>query len=194
MMSTTSSDTRLRWLLIAAVFSTAATIATAQQPVLPNRPESAPLDQVIPVDPKISVGTLPNGLRYYVRANRQPQARAELRLVVKAGSLLEDEDQRGLAPFVDNMASNGTRHFPKQDITAFMQALGMRFGAHVNAQTSFDETTYELQIPTRDPAVIDRALLILEDWAHQVSFDSGEVEKERGVILEEWRQGLGAEM
>ena len=194
MMSTTSSGTRLRWLLIAAIFSTAATIATAQQPVLPTRPESAPLDQVIPVDPKISVGTLPNGLRYYVRANRQPQARAELRLVVKAGSLLEDEDQRGLAHFVEHMAFNGTRHFPKQDITVFMQALGMRFGAHVNAQTSFDETTYELQIPTRDPAVIDRALLILEDWAHQVSFDPEEVEKERGVILEEWRQGLGAEM
>ena len=193
-MSTTSLDTRLRWLLIVAVFSAAATVATAQQPVLPSRPESAPLDQVIPVDPKISVGTLPNGLRYYVRANRQPQARAELRLVVKAGSLLEDEDQRGLAHFVEHMAFNGTRHFPKQDITVFMQALGMRFGAHVNAQTSFDETTYELQIPTRDPAVIDRALLILEDWAHQVSFDPEEVEKERGVILEEWRQGLGAEM
>ena len=170
-MRTTSLDTRVRWFLTALVLSAAATVATAQQTVLPARPESAPLDQIIPVDPKISVGTLPNGLRYYVRANRQPQARAELRLVVKAGSLLEDEDQRGLAHFVEHMAFNGTRNFPKQDITAFMQALGMRFGAHVNAQTSFDETTYELQIPTRDPAVIDRALLILEDWAHQVSFD-----------------------
>jgi zinc protease len=90
------------------------------------------------------------------------------------------------------MAFNGTQHFPKQEITSFMQALGMRFGAHVNAHTSFDETEYDLQIPTGNPAVIDRSLTILEDFAHNVSFDGVEIDKERGVILEEWRLGLGA--
>ena len=131
-------------------------------------------------------------MRYYIRANKQPQNRAELRLVVNAGSVLEDDDQRGLAHFVEHMAFNGTRTFPKQDVIAFLQSTGMRFGAHINANTSFDQTVYELQIPTDSPAVIDRSLLILEDWAHAVSFEPAEIDKERGVILEEWRTGLGA--
>jgi len=91
------------------------------------------------------------------------------------------------------MSFNGTQHFPGQDVAAFIQALGMRFGAHVNAHTSFDETVYQLQIPSDNRAVIDRALLIMEDWARNVSFEPAEVEKERGVVLEEWRLGLGAE-
>ena len=107
--------------------------------------------------------------------------------------MLEDEDQRGLAHFVEHMASTARCTFPKQDVVGFMQSLGMRFGAHVNAHTSFDETVYQLQIPTDNPAVIDRSLLILEDWAHNVSFDPAEIDKERGVILEEWRLGLGAD-
>ena len=107
--------------------------------------------------------------------------------------MLEDDDQRGLAHFVEHMASTAPSTFPKQDVVAFMQSLGMRFGAHVNAHTSFDETVYQLQIPTDNRAVIDRSLLILEDWAHNVSFDPAEIDKERGVILEEWRLGLGAE-
>ena len=87
------------------------------------------------------------------------------------------------------MAFNGTRHFPKQDVVAFLQSTGMRFGAHINANTSFDQTVYQLQIPTDSAAVIDRSFLILEDWAHAVSFDPDEIDKERGVILEEWRAG-----
>ena len=154
---------------------------------------TAPLTQTVPTDPRITVGTLPNGLRYYVRANAAPRNRAELRLVVSAGSILEDENQRGLAHFVEHMAFNGTTNFPNQRIVSFMQAIGMRFGAHVNAHTSFDETVFQLQIPTEDPAVVDRALLVLEDWAHNVSFDPVEIDKERGVILEEWRLGLGAD-
>ncbi len=106
--------------------------------------------------------------------------------------MLEDDDQRGLAHFVEHMCFNGTRHFPKQDVVAFLQSTGMRFGAHINANTSFDQTVYQLQIPTDNPAVIDRSLLILEDWAHAVSFEPDEIDKERGVILEEWRTGLGA--
>ena len=179
-------------LLPALAVTLLAGLAGAQQPAASIDLRSAPLDLTIPVDPLITVGTLPNGLRYYVRENRLPQARAELRLVVKAGSVLEDEDQRGLAHFVEHMAFNGTEHFPKQDISSFMQSLGMRFGAHVNAHTSFDETVYELQIPTGNMGVIDRSLTILEDFAHRVSFDGDEIEKERGVILEEWRLGLGA--
>jgi zinc protease len=175
-------------LIIAA---TSAVAALAQRPVTTG-PQNAPLTAVVPVDPRITVGTLPNGLRYYVRVNKQPQERAELRLVVNAGSILEDDDQRGLAHFVEHMCFNGTRHFPKQDVVAFLQSTGMRFGAHINANTSFDQTIYQLQIPTDNPEVIDRSLLILEDWAHAVSLDPQEIDKERGVILEEWRTGLGA--
>ena len=118
----------------------------------PPAPRTIPLPPLFPVDPRITVGTLPNGLRYYVRANKQPQGRAELRLVVNAGSILEDDDQRGLAHFVEHMCFNGTRHFPKQEVVAFLQSTGMRFGAHINANTSFDQTVFQLQIPTDDPA------------------------------------------
>src|SRR3984893_15175131 len=184
--------TRIRLTLLVSAVAVAVSLAGAQQPAVTSA-QDAPLSQAVPVDPLITVGTLPNGLRYYVRANKQPLARAELRLVVNAGSVLEDEDQRGLAHFVEHMSFNGTLHFPKQEVAGFMQSLGMRFGAHVNAHTSFDETVYELQIPTDNPAVIDPSLLILEDWAHNVSFDPAAIDKERGVILEEWRLGLGAD-
>jgi zinc protease len=185
--------TRIRLMFLISVIAVAASLAGAQQPAVTTSAQDAPLGQTVPVDPLITVGTLPNGLRYYIRVNRQPQARAELRLVVNAGSVLEDEDQRGLAHFVEHMSFNGTLHFPRQEVAGFMQSLGMRFGAHVNAHTSFDETVYELQIPTDNPAVIDPSLLILEDWAHNVSFDPVNIDKERGVILEEWRLGLGAD-
>ncbi len=185
--------TRVRLTLLVSAIAAAVTFAGAQQPAIPAAVQAATLDQTVPVDPLITVGTLPNGLRYYVRANGQPQGRAELRLVVNAGSVLEDDDQLGFAHFVEHMAFNGTRHFPRQDIGSFMQSLGMRFGAHVNAHTGFDETVYELHIPTGNAAVIDRSLLILEDFARDVSFDPVEIDKERGVILEEWRLGLGAD-
>ena len=165
---------------------------TAQQPAIPPAVRAVTLEQAVPVDPLITVGTLPNGMRYYLRENRLPQGRAELRLAVNAGAVLEDDDQRGLAHFVEHMAFNGTQNFPGNAVGAFMQSIGVRFGAHVNARTSFDETVYQLQIPTGDPAVLDRSLLILEDFAHRVSFDPAEIQKERGVILEEWRLGLGA--
>src|ERR1700730_2632120 len=185
--------TRIRLMLLISTIAVATSFAVAQQPAITTSVQDAPLSQTVPVDPLIPVGPLPNGLRYYVRANKQPLARAELRLVVNAGSVLEDEDQRGLAHFVEHMSFNGTLHFPKQEIAGFMQSLGMRFGAHVNAHTSFDETVYQLQVPTDNPAVIDPSLLILEDWAHNVTFDPVDIDKERGVILEEWRLGLGAD-
>ena len=134
-----------------AVALIAATTVIAQRPALPPHSQNAALTETIPVDPLITVRSLPNGLRSYVRVNRQPAGRAELRLAVKAGSVLEDDDQRGLAHFVEHMAFNGTRNFPKQDIAAFMQSLGMRFGAHVNAHTGFDETVYELRCRSEIP-------------------------------------------
>jgi zinc protease len=185
--------TRLRLTVFAAALMTAVAVGTAQQSAIPPNVAAAKLTDVVPVDPQITVGTLPNGMRYYIRANHQPEARAELRLVVNAGSVLEDDDQRGLAHFVEHMAFNGTTHFQGLDVVNFMQSIGMRFGAHVNANTSFDETIYQLQIPTDNPVVVDRALLVLQDFAHEVTFDPQEIDKERGVILEEWRLGLGAD-
>jgi len=154
------------------------------------------LTQQVPVDPVITIGALPNGLHYYVRQNKQPEKRAELRLVVKAGSILEDDDQQGLAHFAEHMAFNGTQHFPGDGVLKFLQSLGMRFGADVNASTSFDETTYMLTVPTDKPDVLDQSFLIIEDWAHNVSLDTAEIDKERGVIMEEWRlrRGAGARM
>src|SRR5437588_11889946 len=133
-------------------------------------------------------------MRYYIRRNKKPEKRAELRLVVKAGSILEDDDQQGLAHLVEHMAFNGTKHFPKNEIISFMESIGMRFGADVNAFTSFDETVYELTVPTDKPETLDKALLILEDWAHNLTFDPTETAKERGVVMEEWRLGRGADM
>ena len=156
--------------------------------------QTPPLTQPMPVDPQITMGKFPNGLRYYIRANKKPEKRAELRLVVKAGAILEDDDQRGLAHFVEHMAFNGTKNFPKQDLISFIESLGMRFGADINAYTSFDETVYMLQVPTDKPEAVARAFQVLEDWAHNVAFDPAEIEKERGVVLEEWRSGRGAGM
>jgi len=154
--------------------------------------QTARLTQSMPVDPQITTGKFDNGLRYYIRPNKKPEKRAELRLVVKAGSILEDDDQQGLAHFVEHMAFNGTKNFPKHELIEFIESLGMRFGADINAYTSFDETVYMLQVPTDKPETMDRALQVLEDWAHNVSFDPAEIEKERGVVLEEWRSGRGA--
>ena len=150
------------------------------------------LDQKPPIDPRITVGELQNGLRYYIRENGQPENRAELRLVVNVGSVQEDEDQLGLAHFVEHMAFNGTEHFAKQELVEFMESIGMRFGPGLNAMTSFDETIYMLKIPTDSSDVIKTAFQILEDWSHALSFEHEEIDKERGVIIEEWRLGQGA--
>jgi zinc protease len=165
-------------LLTLTVVTFTAGSAVAQPAPAASEASRAPLNQVIAVDPQVRAGRFANGLQYFVRANGQPRGRAELRLVVNAGSVLEDDDQRGLAHFVEHLSFNGTEHFPGQDVAAFIQALGMRFGAHVNAHTSFDETVYQLQIPTESRAVIDRSLLIMEDWAHAVTFEPAAIEKD----------------
>ena len=180
-----------RHFLFVALLLITPILLTAGQRQAPT-PQTAALSDSMPVDPQITVGRFANGLRYYVRANKKPEQRAELRLVVKAGSVLEEDDQQGLAHFVEHMAFNGTKNFPKQDVVSFMRALGMQFGAHVNAYTSFNETVYMLALPSQKPEVLDRAFLVLEDWAHNVTFEPEEIEKERGVVMEEWRGRLGA--
>lgn len=154
--------------------------------------EKFDLDATMPVDEKVITGTLENGLIYYIRKNGEPQKRAEVRLVVKTGSIQEDDDQLGLAHFVEHMAFNGTKNFPKQHLVDFLEKSGMRFGADVNAYTSFDETVYQLQLPTDSIKIFTTGFQVLEDWAHNVLFDPEEVEKERGVVIEEWRSGRGA--
>jgi zinc protease len=155
--------------------------------------EAQDLSARLPVDTNVHRGTLPNGLKYILRRNAKPEKRAELRLVVNAGSILETDAQRGLAHFVEHMAFNGTARFPKSDIVNFLERVGVRFGADLNASTSFDETVYKLQIPTDTARLVNTALDIMEDWAHALTFDSKEAQKERGVVIEEWRTGLSAE-
>ena len=145
----------------------------------------------IPSDPAVVRGTLANGLTYFVRANGEPANRAELRLVVNAGSILEEDNQQGLAHFVEHMAFNGTRNFAKQELVDYLESIGMRFGPNVNAYTGFDETVYMLQVPMDDPEILSTAFRILADWAGGVLFEPEEVDKERGVIIEEWRGRRG---
>ncbi len=158
-------------------------------------PISAPLnpEDVLPVDPAIIKGKLDNGLTYYIRKNATPEYRAELRLVVNAGSILEDDDQQGLAHFVEHMAFNGTENFQKQELVSYLESVGMRFGPEINAYTSFDETVYMLQLPTDSSGIVEKGIQVLEDWARALSFDHAEIDKERGVIIEEWRLGRGAD-
>jgi len=151
-------------------------------------------DAPLPFDSTVLRGRLPNGLRYLVRRNTLPEKRAELRLVVDAGSILEDDSQLGVAHFVEHMAFNGTRRFPKADLVNFLERSGVRFGPDLNAYTSFDETVYMLQVPTDTAAIVSKALDILEDWAHGLALDTTEIRKERGVVVEEWRTGRGAQM
>lgn len=151
------------------------------------------LTSVLPLDPQVRTGTLPNGMKYYIRKNSRPENRAEFRLAVNAGSTAEDDDQQGLAHVVEHMAFNGTKNFKKSEIVDYLESVGTKFGAHLNAYTSFDETVYMLQLPTDKPEIVEKGLQILEDWSHNLSFDSLEVEKERGVVVEEWRLGQGAD-
>ena len=149
--------------------------------------------QPMPVDPKVKIGKLSNGMTYYIRHNIKPEKRVELRLVVNTGSVLEDEDQLGLAHFMEHMNFNGTKRFPKNELVNYLQSIGVEFGADLNAYTGFDETVYMLPVPTDKPGLVDKGLQILEDWAHNALLDSTEIEKERGVVIEEWRLSRGAD-
>lgn len=147
----------------------------------------------IPVDPKIKIGKLDNGLTYYIRQNKKPEQKVELRLVVNAGSVQEDEDQQGLAHLSEHMAFNGTTNFKKNDIVSFLQDIGVGFGNDLNAYTSFNETVYILPIPTDKPGNLEKGFQVLEDWSHNVTYNNEDIDGERPVVLEESRLGKGAD-
>ena len=150
------------------------------------------LSSPIPVNPKVKIGKLENGIKYYIMKNKKPENRMELRLAVNAGSVLETDDQRGLAHFCEHMAFNGSKNFKKDELVKYLESVGVRFGSDLNAYTSFDETVYMLQIPTDKAELMEKGFQVIEDWAHNVSYDNDEIDKERGVIIEEWRLGKGA--
>lgn len=146
----------------------------------------------LPLNKDVRYGKLANGLAYYIQHNEKPENRVEFRLAVNAGSNQEDETQKGLAHFVEHMAFNGSKHFSKNELVNYLEGIGTKFGAHLNAYTSFDETVYQLQLPTDKKEILDKGLTVLEDWANGLSFDNNEIDKERGVVFSEWRSGLGA--
>jgi len=165
---------------------------SGSQPARHGSNRHARLDEPIPTDRGVITGSLDNGMRYYIRENREPAKRATLRLVVNAGSILEDDDQLGLAHFVEHMGFNGTKHFPKQELVRYLESIGVGLGWNLNASTGFDQTAYYLVVPTDSARIVENGIRILTDWAHETSMEDVEIEKERGVITEEWRLWLGA--
>jgi len=150
------------------------------------------LESKLPISSDVTVKKLSNGLTYYIRQNKKPENKVELRLVVKVGSIVEKDNQQGLAHFVEHMAFNGSKHFQKNELVSFLQSIGVKFGSDLNAYTGFDETVYILPIPLDKPENLENGFLVLEDWASNLSFSPEEIEKERGVVLEEERSGKGA--
>lgn len=150
------------------------------------------LKDLLPEDPKVSKGVLPNGMTYYVRSNSTPKNRADLYLAVRTGSIDEDQDQLGLAHFCEHMSFNGTKNFPKHELISYLESIGMEFGPEVNAYTSFDETVYMIKVPLEQEEFVTKGLQVMYDWACQVTDSDEEIEKERGVIYEEWRGGRDA--
>ncbi|WP_455382454.1 M16 family metallopeptidase [Salinispira pacifica] len=171
------------------------TAAGAREFVRQNESGASPGDHspVLPLAPEVTHGQLSNGLTYYIRTNSEPKKRASFRLVVNAGSILEDDDQQGLAHFLEHMAFNGTEKYAKNDVIKFLESIGMEFGPDTNAFTSFDETVYKLDAPTDDPSTVEKCIDVLAQWAGHMTLSGPEIDKERGVIMEEWRLGQGAQ-
>ncbi|MBQ4555189.1 MAG: insulinase family protein [Spirochaetaceae bacterium] len=161
--------------LVASFFGCSSNKATSK--------DSIPLS----MNSDIVSGTLENGMDYYVQQNSKPENRIQLRLVVNAGSLMEDDDQLGVAHLVEHMAFNGSENFSKNEIIEFFESTGMAFGHDLNAYTSFEQTVYMLEIPADNPEFLEKAMLILKDWASGLTFVQEELDKERGVVTEEWR-------
>jgi zinc protease len=149
--------------------------------------------QQLPLDPEVVTGKLPNGFTYYVRKNSNQKKRVTLYLVNKTGSILETDEQRGLAHFMEHMSFNGSTHFPGATLVDFLEKAGVRFGADLNAYTSFDQTVYQLPIPTDKPEMLNSGLQVIRDWASEATLDIKEIDKERGVVLEEKRLRTGAQ-
>lgn len=149
--------------------------------------------QTLKQDPNLVKGKLANGFTYYIYKSDKDPGTSTLRLFVNAGSLQENEKQLGLAHFVEHMAFNGTKHYSKNDVITFLESKGVKFGADLNAHTSFDETVYKISINTEEEKNLEKSIDIMADWAFGVTFDAGEIDKERGVVIEEWRSKQGAE-
>ena len=150
-----------------------------------------PLTQQLPVDSAVRVGRLPNGLTYYIRHNENPKGLADFYIAQKVGSILEEENQRGLAHFLEHMCFNGTTNFPDNQLRDWLESVGVKFGADLNAYTSIDETVYNISnVPVSRESVTDSCLLILHDWANDLTLAPEEIDKERGVIHEEWRRSM----
>jgi zinc protease len=182
--------------LVVAVLLAFTGALNAQTAAKSKNPSAAPKQSsadVIPLDPAVRTGKLPNGFTYYIRKNIEPKNRVQLYLANKIGSIMENDDQRGLAHFMEHMGFNGTKNFPKNDLVNYLQKAGVRFGADLNAYTSFDETVYQLPIPSDDPEVLKNGIQIMRDWAQDATLDAAEIDKERGVVLEEKRLGKGAQ-
>src|SRR3954468_12597893 len=150
------------------------------------------LQDRIPFDPAVRTGTLPNGLTYFIRKNARPANRVLLRLAVKTGSLDEADDQQGLAHVLEHMAFNGSEHFKPSELISYFESTGARLGPHVNAQTGFEDTIYMLDLPSDKPDVVQKGFTAFSDFAGGLTLDPAEIDKERGVVIEEWRGGLGA--
>lgn len=153
---------------------------------------AAAADEQIPFDPAVRTGKLPNGLTYYIRKNLKPEKRVELRLAVNTGSVEEDDDQLGLAHLVEHLCFAGTKSYPKVELIHYLQSIGAGFGADINAHTGFDETVYQLTLPSDSPEILHNGINIMKEWSHDVTFDPTEIDRERGVVVEEWRLGRGA--
>src|SRR5437660_9007374 len=173
-------------------FATHGTLVAQQVAPRTAQPQTFAPNAVLPLDSAIRTGTLANGLKFYIRKNGRPEKRVSLRLAVKAGSLEESDDQLGLAHLIEHMAFNGSEHFKSGELVSYFERFGARLGPHVNASTSFDETIYMLDLPTDQGEVVAKGLTALADFAGGLTFDPKEVDKERGVVIEEWRGGLGA--
>ena len=168
-------------LALAATFT--CTGAVAQTSARANKKTPATTQQLIPADPQVKIGKLSNGLTYYIRKNVEPKNRAELYLVNKIGSIVENDDQLGLAHFTEHMAFNGTRDFPKNEIVSYLQKAGVRFGADLNAYTGFNQTVYQLPLPTDSTEIFKKGFDILSNWAGYVTFEDKEIDQESGVII-----------
>lgn len=177
-------------LLPALLQTTMATTKLEEQHI--SVKDSVSFKKPLPFDNEVKVGKLPNGFQYFIRKNVEPKNRVTMYLAVKVGSILETESQLGLAHFLEHMNFNGLKHFPKNELVNYLQKVGVRFGSDLNAYTGFDQTVYQLPIPSDDPEILKNGLQVMRDWAQDALLTAEEIDKERGVVLEEMRGGRGA--
>src|SRR5215212_7947873 len=178
--------------LVTCALAPLAARSPRQAAAVPAAQQAPPPAQAIPFDAAVTTGTLPNGLKYYVRTNTRPANRVLLRLAVKTGSIDEADDQQGLAHVLEHMAFNGSAHFKPGELVSYFESTGARLGPHVNAYTGFEETVYMLDLPSDKPEIVEKGFTAFSDFAGGLTLDPKEIDKERGVVIEEWRGGLGA--